>query len=302
MPPKKSEPTKKSEPKKSSSSSSKPHSQSDNSDSDDDNDDVGDNEDVLSKLSGKALGLYQWFKATRMAPAQYDNHFEAFKRIKDNTWVYDNNTGQSITETKPTINEFKKYFDELINLNLLVVKRFGTTSLIYCNDTSNIVTKATKIATYDYQIEGSNQFIQRRKNELVQVTVGREETDERNALLQEKIDLEAQIINIDDEMLKYRDNDPEVIGELESYIEAAVNGVDYWTQGICALHSFYKNRDWQGFDGTLQSFVKQFGLNDDFDDVPRFKRKTPGFIITPIQFDQHGKPLTNKRKLVKKKK
>lgn len=169
---------------------------------------------------------------------------------------------------------FKTLTDELVADNVgVLTDKIGAATWFWYSSTESIMKIVNDCQRYATKIDAAKQLVEKDEIEFKQLSKGKENTPQREYLLQQHELLEEEKIILEEEELKYADNDPELIEQLQNKIDLALRATNLWTDNIFLLQRFYLNRN--VFE-TPNEFLKAFQLSENFDVIPIQKRKTPG--------------------------
>lgn len=91
--------------------------------------------------------------------------------------------------------------------------------------------------------------------------VGRQDSEERHALLQELKQLREQRASLKADLDKYRECDPDVVEDMRKETVVAKEAVSRWTDNVFAIKSWAKKK----FAFEDSRIDKAFGIPEDFD-------------------------------------
>ncbi len=94
-----------------------------------------------------------------------------------------------------------------------------------------------------------------------QTRVGREETSEREEILEQLVAKKDQKKHLEAEIEQYRECDPEVMTQMKEDAVTAKEAANRWTDNVFSIKSWVKNK----FCFEESVIDKQFGIPDDFD-------------------------------------
>ncbi|XP_065110029.1 meiotic nuclear division protein 1 homolog [Paramisgurnus dabryanus] len=155
----------------------------------------------------------------------------------------------------------KDVLQSLVDDNLVDTERVGTSNYYWAFPSKALHARKRKLEELERQCEEGKQ----RKIALQQAVgkgkVGREISDEREALLKELVALKDQRDQLKADLEKYKECDPEVVKEIRNSNIAAKEAVSRWTDNVFAIKSWAKRKF--GFEDS--SLNKAFGIPEDFD-------------------------------------
>ncbi|XP_064650877.1 meiotic nuclear division protein 1 homolog isoform X2 [Lineus longissimus] len=96
---------------------------------------------------------------------------------------------------------------------------------------------------------------------LAKAKIGKEETDERETILQQLSTKKQELNELNAELKKYQDCDPDVLNAKKQEAKVAKEAANRWTDNIFSTKSWIKKK----FSFEDSKIDKQFGIPDDFD-------------------------------------
>ncbi|XP_069023118.1 meiotic nuclear division protein 1 homolog [Embiotoca jacksoni] len=155
----------------------------------------------------------------------------------------------------------KEVLQSLVDDNMVDCERVGTSNYYWAFPSKALNARKHKLDELQKQISDSKQ----RKTSLQKVVkkaqVGREDTKERSALLKELQALRGERTQLQAELEKYRECDPEVVKETKKSNVVAKDAVSRWTDNVFAIKSWTKKK----FAFEDSRINKAFGIPEDFD-------------------------------------
>ncbi|XP_041075423.1 meiotic nuclear division protein 1 homolog isoform X1 [Polyodon spathula] len=155
----------------------------------------------------------------------------------------------------------KEVLQSLVDDGMVDSERVGTSNYFWAFPSKALHARKCKLEELKKQhAEGSQ-----RKTVLQQgiekAKVGRQETEDRAALLKELQVLREQRNQLRAEVEKYRECDPEVVEEIRQSNKIAKDAANRWTDNVFAIKGWAKRKF--GFEESR--IDKTFGIPEDFD-------------------------------------
>ncbi|KAJ3693179.1 hypothetical protein LUZ60_008659 [Juncus effusus] len=158
----------------------------------------------------------------------------------------------------------KDVIQTLVDDDLVLKDKIGTSvyfwSLPSCasNQLRNTYNKL------DYDLTSSkkryNELLEQREN----LKRGREQSDEREAALEELKTTELEHKKLKDELASYADNDPAALEAMKNAIDVAHSAANRWTDNIFTLQQWCSTTFPQAKE-QLEHLYKEAGVTEDFD-------------------------------------
>ncbi|KAI8917562.1 meiotic nuclear division protein 1 [Powellomyces hirtus] len=161
------------------------------------------------------------------------------------------------------VQSIKEVLDSLVSDNIVTVEKIGTSNYYWSFPSTAVQNRKRRIAELGEELANVEAKRQELDSALAQRKNGREETEERIALMERLKEAEAINRNLLAELEMFKDSDPVLVAAKENAIVLAKNAVNRWTENIFALQSYCS----QTFGIPPQQFAEQFNIPDDFDSV-----------------------------------
>uniref|UniRef100_A0A665W828 Meiotic nuclear division protein 1 homolog n=1 Tax=Echeneis naucrates TaxID=173247 RepID=A0A665W828_ECHNA len=155
----------------------------------------------------------------------------------------------------------KEVLQSLVDDNMVDCERVGTSNYYWAFPSKALNARKNKLEELQKQISEANQRKMSLQTLVEKAKVGRHNTDERSSLLKELQALREEQTQLQAELEKYRECDPEVIEEMRKSNVVAKEAVSRWTDNIFAIKSWTKKKF--AFDDCRIN--KAFGIPEDFD-------------------------------------
>ncbi|XP_055014743.1 meiotic nuclear division protein 1 homolog [Boleophthalmus pectinirostris] len=155
----------------------------------------------------------------------------------------------------------KEVLQSLVDDNMVDCERVGTSNYYWSFPSKALNTRKHKLEELKRQISESKQRKETLQKAVEAAKVGREDTNKRSVLLKELEGLRGESTELQAELDKYRECDPEVVQEMKKSNVVAKEAVSRWTDNVFAIKSWTKKK----FSFDENHINKAFGIPDDFD-------------------------------------
>ncbi|CAL1601008.1 unnamed protein product [Knipowitschia caucasica] len=155
----------------------------------------------------------------------------------------------------------KEVLQSLVDDNMVDCERVGTSNYYWAFPSKALNTRKHKLDELKKQISESKQRKESLQKAVDASKVGREDTNKRSALLKELEGLKEERVQLQAELDKYRECDPEVVEEMKKSNVVAKEAVSRWTDNVFAIKSWTKKK----FSFDESHINKAFGIPEDFD-------------------------------------
>ncbi|CAL8271602.1 meiotic nuclear division protein 1 homolog [Gadus morhua] len=155
----------------------------------------------------------------------------------------------------------KDVLQSLVDDNMVDSERVGTSNYYWAFPSKALHARKRKLQDLEKQHTEAKQRKALVEPAVEKAKVGRQETNERESLLKELKVLKEEQVQLQAELEKYRECDPEVIEEMRKSNNMAKQAVDRWTDNIFSIKSWAKRK----FSFDDRSIDKAFGIPEDFD-------------------------------------
>ncbi|XP_053987595.1 meiotic nuclear division protein 1 homolog [Hylaeus volcanicus] len=159
------------------------------------------------------------------------------------------------------VQSVKDVLQALVDDGLVRSEKIGTSVYFWTFPGENITAIEHRISEASKKIVEAEFKLQKLKEACEKEKIGKEDTQERQLLLQELEELKAKKEQLKKQIAKFSDADPETIAELEKKAQEYKDATNAWTDNIFAIQSWCKNK----FDISEQSLNKQFNIPNDLD-------------------------------------
>ena len=158
----------------------------------------------------------------------------------------------------------KDVLQSLVDDDLVDTEKIGTSVYFWSFPSKQTAKRKRKLVETEAKLEDSAKKLKVVQDKIKEAKKGREETKEREEALKKLIDMKARKEELEKEIQKYKDCDPEILKKLQDEIKMAKDGANRWTDNIFALHSWISKK----FPSiSIADLNKQFQIPEDLDYV-----------------------------------
>lgn len=162
-----------------------------------------------------------------------------------------------------TAQSVKDVLTELANDGLIESEKVGTSLYFWCFPSQSSNTRKRRLDELTTTTSDTTSAIKRLKTSITQEQRGKEDTPDRQALVERLQTMRQRRQELHQQLAQYKDCDPAAIEEKRQMIGTARDAANRWTDNVMCLRSWMKNR----FCCEESVINKQFGIADDFDYV-----------------------------------
>ncbi|XP_033303253.1 meiotic nuclear division protein 1 homolog [Bombus bifarius] len=155
----------------------------------------------------------------------------------------------------------KDVLQTLVDDGLVRSEKIGTSVYFWNFPGENLTRIEQRISEASKNIVEAEFKLQKLKDTCEKEKKGKEDTEERQILLRELEELKAKENQLNKQIAKFSDADPEVIAKLGEKVQKYKEVTNIWTDNIFAIQSWCKNK----FDISVECLNKQFNIPDDLD-------------------------------------
>lgn len=177
----------------------------------------------------------------------------------------------------------KEVVQSLVDDGLVDTDKIGTSVYFWSFPSKATATRKRRLEEAEAATTKAEDRLDAAKKRAQEVAKGREDTKDRREGLASLIQLKARKEELEAEITKYQDCDPEVLDRLRGETKMAREGANRWTDNIYSLHSWIGKRGGifltsaittkfgifplgQKFPSVSTADLnKQFGIPDDLD-------------------------------------
>ncbi|XP_027874946.1 meiotic nuclear division protein 1 homolog isoform X3 [Xiphophorus couchianus] len=155
----------------------------------------------------------------------------------------------------------KEVLQSLVDDNMVDCERIGTSNYYWAFPSKALHARKHKLEELKKQASDAKQRKVSVEKTVEKSKVGREGTKERSSLLKQLQSLREERTNLQAELEKYRECDPDVIKAMRESNVVAKEAVSRWTDNVFAIKSWTKKK----FSFDDSRINKAFGIPEDFD-------------------------------------
>lgn len=155
----------------------------------------------------------------------------------------------------------KDVLQTLVDDGLVRTDKIGTSVYFWTFPGENITAIEHRISHASKRIVEAEFKLQKLKEEVIREQAGKEDTEERQILLQEIQQLREKENELKKCIAKFSDVDPEAIAKMAERAQVFKDATNTWTDNIYAIQTWCKRK----FDISEQDLNKQFSISDDLD-------------------------------------
>ncbi|KAM6361682.1 meiotic nuclear division protein 1 homolog [Chroicocephalus ridibundus] len=155
----------------------------------------------------------------------------------------------------------KEILQSLVDDGMVDTDRIGTSNYFWAFPSKALHARKRKLEELESQFAESSQKKEALQKSIEKAKIGREDTAERAALMEELAALRQKKEQLKAEIDKYRECDPDVIEEMRQTNKVAKEAANRWTDNIFSIKSWAKRKF--GFEESR--IDKSFGIPEDFD-------------------------------------
>ncbi|XP_076636993.1 meiotic nuclear division protein 1 homolog isoform X2 [Colletes latitarsis] len=159
------------------------------------------------------------------------------------------------------VQSVKDVLQALVDDGLVRSEKIGTSVYFWTFPGENITAIEQRISEASKKIVEAEFKLEKLKEACAKEKIGKEDTEERQLLLQELEELKAKEDQLKKQIAKFSSADPEVIAKLEDKAQKYKDAANVWTNNIFAIQSWCRNK----FDISEQTLNKQFNIPNDLD-------------------------------------
>ncbi|KAI8641927.1 meiotic nuclear division protein 1 [Parasitella parasitica] len=162
-----------------------------------------------------------------------------------------------------TSQSIKDILMSLVDDGLVMTDKIGTSNYFWSFPSAAIQTKRTKLDDLRQNVHKQEERKKKLDDCIKEAADDRQESVERSQLLAELKQEQDLSKELQLELHKYAENDPELYHKKEKASQIAKEAANRWTESIWEMQSYCVNR----FGMERQLFDQTFGIKDDFDTV-----------------------------------
>jgi len=157
----------------------------------------------------------------------------------------------------------KEVLQSLVDDSMVDSEKIGTSIYFWAFPSKASQNRKRKLGELETKLAEMEKKKLRLVESVEKAQVGKEDTDEREEIMEELTKKRAEKEAILKELEKYRECDPEVLEKIKEETVEAKDAANRWTDNIFSTKSWVKNK----FCFEESMIDKQFGIPSDFDYV-----------------------------------
>ncbi len=162
------------------------------------------------------------------------------------------------------VQSVKDVVQSLVDDNLVDTDKIGTSVYFWAFPSKALAQRQAKLSDAQEKLEAIKSKSRDLDESLKSATSGREESEDRSAILEELAELKAKRDDLVTTIKKYEGCDPDVLEQMNVNIKVAREAVNRWTDNIYAIQSWIGKK----FPAVnINDLNKQFDIPEDLDYV-----------------------------------
>ncbi|KAJ7333771.1 Meiotic nuclear division protein 1 [Desmophyllum pertusum] len=157
----------------------------------------------------------------------------------------------------------KEVLQTLVDDNLVDTDKIGTSIYFWAYPSKAMHTRQKNLQQLTEQINECEKKLASTTKLLKQANSGREQSDDRAAILQELMQKKKLCKEQEEQLEKYRECDPEVLQNMQKETVMAKEGANRWTDNVFTIKSWCVRK----FGLEDKMIDKNFGIPEEFDYV-----------------------------------
>lgn len=162
-----------------------------------------------------------------------------------------------------TSQSIKDILMSLVDDGLVITDKIGTSNYFWSFPSAAIQTKRNKLKDLNQNIDKQLEKKKKLEQLIEEASQDRQDSNERTQLLAELKQEKDATKELQLELQKYAENDPELYHKKEKASQIAKEAANRWTESIWEMQSYCINK----FGMERQLFDQTFGIKDDFDTI-----------------------------------
>ncbi|KAK8731578.1 hypothetical protein OTU49_007376 [Cherax quadricarinatus] len=155
----------------------------------------------------------------------------------------------------------KDIVQSLVDDAMVDTDKIGTCVYFWAFPSKALSTRKRKLDDLNSRLEDTTKKLKTSHSKLEQAMVGREESGEREEVLERLMQLESSKEQLVKEIKKFSDCDPEVLSQMKAETQVAQVAANRWTENIFSIKSWCKNK----FFIEEEVLNKQFNIPEELD-------------------------------------
>ncbi|XP_063683914.1 meiotic nuclear division protein 1 homolog [Bolinopsis microptera] len=157
----------------------------------------------------------------------------------------------------------KDILQSLVDDDMVCAEKIGTSNYFWCFPSQAVLSRKRKLEEINTEVEGLKKRKANNGAAIEEAKKLRVEGAERSELLEEIGVKEKMLAAVTNEVLKYKECDPEVLEQKKKEILTSKESINRWTDNIFSVQSWCKNK----FSIETKTMCKNFGIPEELDYV-----------------------------------
>ncbi|THK32901.1 meiotic nuclear division protein 1 homolog [Diachasma alloeum] len=159
------------------------------------------------------------------------------------------------------VQSVKDVLQALVDDGLVNSAKIGSAIYFWAFPGEKIVAVEQRIAETNKVIVAAEFKLQKLNAEMETISVAKEDTEERQKVIQELEQLKQKEIELTKQIANFSDCDPEIVEKINEQAKLYKEAANVWTDNIFSIQSWCKNK----FDISEETLNKQFHIPEDLD-------------------------------------
>jgi len=155
----------------------------------------------------------------------------------------------------------KEILQSLVDDDMVCAEKIGTSNYFWCFPSQAVLSRKRKLEEINTEVEGLKKRKANNGAAIEEAKKLRVEGAERSELLEEIGVKEKMLAAVSNEVLKYKECDPEVLEQKKKEILTSKESINRWTDNIFSVQSWCKNK----FSIETKTMCKNFGIPEELD-------------------------------------
>ncbi|KAL7646460.1 UNVERIFIED_CONTAM: hypothetical protein RMT77_003373 [Armadillidium vulgare] len=155
----------------------------------------------------------------------------------------------------------KDIVQSLVDDGLVDTDKIGTCIYFWAFPSKASITRTNKIEKLENSLKDVESKIEISKKEMENLKIGREDTSEREAILERLSEVQSERNDLESQLHKSEGCHPDLIKKYKEEAQIALDAANRWTDNIFAIKSWCKKK----FFIEESTLNKQFNIPDDLD-------------------------------------
>jgi Fe2+ or Zn2+ uptake regulation protein len=158
----------------------------------------------------------------------------------------------------------KDVLQSLVDDDLVRQEKIGSSNYFWSFESDTAVKLDTDHQKLQVRLQVATAEEATLTSQLAATMQGKEETQERQQLMQSVDELDKKVAGLTNELAQYADNDPERYNAMKEACGVALDSANRWIDNIHTLRSWVKKK-FQGNGGEIDAFFAENGAPEDMD-------------------------------------